>query len=486
MRHLPDFSQAKLLVMGDVMLDRYVWGTVNRISPEAPVPVVRTQETTDVLGGAGNVAANLSSLGCQVQLLGICGTDEPADRLYHLFDEKGVDGHLEVADDRPTITKTRIMSQGQQLFRLDKECDHPIPETAGDRLMEAFEKRLVDADGVILSDYGKGVFGRSGFTEAVIEKCRKAGVPVCVDPKGTDWERYCYATAITPNTAEFEAVAGAGLDRVPSEMSNAAKTLCRKFSLDALLVTRGGKGMCLVTGERPPYFIPSRAREVFDVSGAGDTVIAVFAAGLALRIPFAVAADLANRAAGIVVGQLGTRPVNLDALAADYAYGDPDDGVGRQDKILSRDAAACQVVEWQDRRFKVVFTNGCFDLLHPGHIQLLEQARAQGDCLVVGLNSDASVRRLKGPARPILTERDRSAVLSALACVDAVVIFEQDTPLELIGALKPDILVKGSDYALHEIVGRDVVEAYGGEVRRVQILDGYSTTRIADQLSRRE
>ena len=475
-------SQTRVLVIGDVMLDRYIWGDVRRISPEAPVPVVAVRHKTHVPGGAGNVASNLAGLGCPVTLVGLCGFDPEADILKSLLTQSGIDTCLHPVEHRPTITKTRVMAGIQQVCRIDDENTSPLDETLSNALFRIFESEIERAHAVVLSDYGKGVLQSSGLCASMIQTCRRRAVPVLVDPKGADWSRYRGASGITPNTAELELAAGV---RTPSldALSAAAARLIDAIDLEWLVTTRGPRGMVVSRrGGMQPVAIPAVAKEVYDVSGAGDTVIAVSAACLACGMDICDAAAVANTAAGIVVGKLGTQPILRSELEAALQVGVGQASSGGSIKILSAQAAAHQVRSWQSAGKTVVFTNGCFDLLHPGHIHILHQAKALGDKLVVGLNSDASVRRLKGPSRPILSERDRAALLSALEDVDAVVLFSEDTPIELITLLKPDILVKGDDYRIDQVVGRDVVTSYGGKVMLVPLLQGYSTTGIANRI----
>lgn len=471
----------KVLVIGDVMLDRYVWGEVKRISPEAPVQIVRVRDRSEVLGGAGNVAANLAGLKCPVFLVGIRGTDMAGERLCELLEKSGIESGLIADPLRPTITKTRIMAQGQQLLRLDEEEIEAPLEVVLDSVSCMIEKIMPECRAVVLSDYGKGLLTSGQFVRKVIGASRQRGIPVLVDPKGTDWERYQGATCITPNMAEFEAVAGPCTEPGRDVFEKEARAVLRRYGAEWLLVTRGPLGMSLFGGA-DHLAITARAREVYDVSGAGDTVIATLAAGVASGLSYADSAFLANMAAGIVVGKLGTQPVGRSELESAARLSGPNANGLSLSKVCSLEAAALQIKSWRASGTKIVFTNGCFDLLHPGHIQLLQLAKDLGERLIVGLNADVSVRRLKGQGRPILSERDRAALLTSLACVDMVVIFEEDTPLRLIGSLRPDILVKGADYRLEEVVGRDVVEQYGGKVVLVPIAEGFSTTGIVNKI----
>lgn len=477
------FADAHILVVGDTMLDRYIWGKVHRISPEAPVPVVQQRRISETLGGAGNVALNLASLGCPVTIIGVCGADAAAHSLKTLLTEKGITDEMVVDDLRPTITKTRIMAHKQQILRLDDENTAAIEPHVAAKIRKRYLANLDCCKVVIVSDYGKGIFADEAFVQEIIDAARRQGVPVLVDPKGTQWQRYRGATGITPNTAELEAVAGMALEENEPQLITSALHLRKQYGLEWLLVTRGGKGMCLISSASDPFLIPAQAREVYDVSGAGDTVIATMAAGLGIGMNMVEAARTANLAAGVVVGKLGTQPILASELNTALKYSHPQRFFPYSAaKMTHLDAALARMREWRIAGNKVVFTNGCFDLLHPGHISLLYQARALGDRLVVGLNTDASIRRLKGSGRPILSEQDRAAMLSALECVDLVVHFDEDTPLNLIKAIRPDILVKGSDYSPEQVVGKEIVESYGGCVKLVDIIKGYSTTGLTQKV----
>ena len=477
--NLNKFSQVHVLVIGDIMLDQYHWGEVKRISPEGPVPVVHIREKSFVLGGAGNVASNLSGLGCRTAIIGVTGSDRAGERIREKLQEKQIANQLIRNDSRATITKTRIMAQNQQLIRLDEENPDPLAPEIAAAVLQKVKDNLSHCHAVILSDYGKGLFQTENLCRDIISLCREHSLPVLVDPKGTDWERYRNATAITPNTAELGQAAGIDFHNEKESIIKSGRSIGKTLSVDWLVVTRGPKGMLLAGPDDQIVEIPSVAREVYDVSGAGDTVIATIAAAVAGGASFPEAATLANKAAGIVVGKIGTQPIHItelqSALQREESKSHPPLGLN----VHSLEEATVLIRAWRNAGKKIVFTNGCFDLLHPGHINLLHQARSFGDRLVIGLNSDASVKRLKGDTRPILSELDRAAILNALDCVDLVVLFSEDTPLNLISHLKPDILVKGADYQPDQVVGKDVVESYGGEVRLVQLLEGYSTTRIA-------
>ncbi|MGD9506814.1 MAG: D-glycero-beta-D-manno-heptose-7-phosphate kinase [Syntrophobacteraceae bacterium] len=475
----PDFGGASLLVFGDVMLDRYVWGSVRRISPEAPVPVVKVTSRTQALGGAGNVAANLAGLGCRTFLMGICGNDPNAVAIRLLLEEKGIADELVVHPTAPTTAKTRIMGQNQQLLRIDEEeTEGRQPPELLDKLLSAFKRIAREVDAVILSDYAKGALDRS-LPPRCISICSELGVPVFLDPKGAAWGHYRGATCITPNEMEFRAGAShLGIDELPfdEQMASVRKSL----DLGFILVTQGAKGMTLLDASGSVSSIPTTAREVFDVSGAGDTVIATLAASVASGASVRRAVQLANIAAGVVVGKVGTQPIKLSDLHSALRTSE----CAHSRKTLSLQEARIETASWRASGKRVVFTNGCFDILHSGHVKLLSEAAANGDKLIVGLNSDSSVRRLKGPSRPVISETERGAILSALKDVDMVVLFEEDTPLELIRALRPDVLVKGGDYTRETVVGHDLVESWGGRVALIDLEAGKSTTRLIEKINR--
>lgn len=472
-----NFAGNKIVVVGDIMLDVYYMGEVHRLSPEAPVPIVKVKKKMWTLGGAGNVALNLVKLGCRAVVLGVRGEDQAGERLSELNKKNKIIDGLIVDSNHSTTSKTRVLGQGQQLIRLDEEDDWKASEENRKKLLAQFEEAIDEADAVILSDYGKGVMNHIVPSE-IIWKCKKRKVPVFVDSKAGNWERFRGAACITPNIREVENVVGSAVENNKEALAETAQLLRRRYDFDWFVITRGPDGMCLVGAEASPLFAKATAREVYDVTGAGDTVIATLAAGIASGMDFPSATELANIAAGIVVGKLGSQPISLAELDAGSKIND----LGVQDackgKIFTLNAARLQVKAWQSIGEKVVFTNGCFDLLHPGHVHTLEQAKEQGNRLVVGINSDASIKRLKGTDRMIFPEQDRVKVLSAFGCIDLVVLFEEDTPLSLIKTLRPDILVKGADYKLKIVVGREIVESYGGRVHLVPLLEGYSIEGI--------
>ncbi|MDR5860078.1 bifunctional D-glycero-beta-D-manno-heptose-7-phosphate kinase/D-glycero-beta-D-manno-heptose 1-phosphate adenylyltransferase HldE [Halomonas eurihalina] len=471
---LTALERARLLVVGDVMLDRYLHGGTSRISPEAPVPVVRVEEDEDRPGGAANVALNIASLGARAALAGLVGDDGNADRLVHRLEDVGVSTHFVRSPDIPTITKLRVMSRNQQLIRLDFEEGLGKVDTQG--LAAQVEEALPDADLVILSDYGKGTLAD---VAALIARVRAAGKRVLVDPKGSDFSKYRGASVITPNLTEFEAVAGP----CPDDATLAARgeALRAELELEALLITRSEKGMTLIREGAEPLHLPTRAREVFDVTGAGDTVIGVLGLALAAGHGFPEAMTLANLAAGLVVAKPGTATLSIAELYT-AVHGDKLAEFG-----VIEEAPLCEAVRAaQARGERVVMTNGCFDILHAGHVAYLEHARQLGDRLIVAVNNDASIARLKGASRPINPLARRMQVLAGLGAVDWVVPFAEDTPQRLIEAVLPDVLVKGGDYQPEQIAGGEAVRAAGGEVKVLGFEDGVSTTAMISTILDRE
>lgn len=468
--HIPDFSRARILVVGDVMLDRYWHGDTSRISPEAPVPVVHIQQIEERPGGAGNVALNIASLGAKVTLLSICGDDNDADILENKLHAANINCQLLRMAAMTTITKLRVLSLHQQLIRLDFE--EKIPSLDYHALVRIFESLVNEFDAVVLSDYGKGALRNA---QTLIKIARTANVPVLVDPKGRDFTIYRGASLVTPNRKEFEEVVGVCSHE--SELAQKGQQLIKDLDLAALIVTRGEHGMTLLRPSEAELHLPTHAKEVYDVTGAGDTVIALLACGLAVGEPLPMAMAMANLGASIVVGKLGAAtvtPIELRrALATERAIGR---GILAEEQLL---------IAREDARHhgqRVVFTNGCFDILHAGHVAYLEQAKQLGDRLIVAVNSDASVSRLKGSERPINTLARRLAVLAGLSAVDWVVSFEDDTPERLLELLKPDVLVKGGDRSLDQIVGANLVHSYGGEVQALVLEEGCSTTAIVEKI----
>jgi D-beta-D-heptose 7-phosphate kinase/D-beta-D-heptose 1-phosphate adenosyltransferase len=459
------------------MLDRYLWGDVERISPEAPVPVFRIKERTEVAGGAGNVVRNLVGLGCLVEVVSVCGNDDAGDSVVGLMKHERVQSRILRDETRPTVTKTRVMARSQQLLRLDEEQVSPLDEDMSRKLIDVAKEACSNCDAIILSDYGKGVLSSAEGSREIISYGRSKNKLVMVDPKDKDWDRYRGATCVTPNISEIELVYGGTIGN-EDQLWKAMQKVIERYELSWLLVTRGPKGMAAMERSGDGMLIPTMAREVYDVSGAGDTVIATLTVAAAAGCTFLEAAKLANIAAGIVVGKVGTQPITRMELEASVKMNGFESCAAFSNKITSLSAAETQIKAWKATEQRIVFTNGCFDLLHPGHIHLLNCARKLGDRLVVGMNSDASVRRLKGPQRPILDERARASLLGSLDAVDLVVTFDEDTPENMLRVLKPDTLVKGDDYRANDVIGREIVESYGGKIHLVPILKGYSTTGI--------
>lgn len=470
MQYSSQFRQAKVLVLGDVMLDRYWFGATNRISPEAPVPVVKVQEIEERVGGAANVAMNIASLGVPVTLHGLIGQDDAGRALDTLLNAHHIQNHCVAVGTHPTITKLRILSRHQQLLRLDFE--EGFHNVAGDSLLAKLSAEIADYGALILSDYGKGTLNA---VQQMIQIARQANVPVLIDPKGTDFERYRGATLLTPNMSEFEAVVGHCASE--EEIVEKGLAMIKAYDLSALLVTRSEKGMTLLRPEQPVYHLPTQAKEVFDVTGAGDTVISVLATALADGRPLEEACYLANAAAGVVVGKLGTSTVSPAELE-NAIHQRSETGFG----VVDENALKAIINASKARGEKIVMTNGCFDILHPGHVSYLENARKLGDRLIVAVNTDESVKRLKGESRPINDLEARMAVLAGLASVDWVVPFSEDTPQRLIGDILPDLLVKGGDYKPEEIAGSQEVWANGGEVRVLNFENGCSTTNVIKKI----
>ena len=471
------FSKLKVLVVGDIMLDRYIHGDVDRISPEAPVPVIRHAQRYERAGGAANVAMNLAGLGCQTFLGGFWGNDSEQKELSAILDRAGIDTTGVVSSSLPTISKTRIVGRNQQLLRLDIESRDTPPEAEMKRLIDRAAALAAKVHAVILSDYAKGALSNE-LCGAVIHAARTAGVPVLADPKTPDFSKYSGATTVCPNLAELALATRISAHHTEALLT-AGQALAAEHDLQFLTVTMSEKGITLLRRDGR-YYSPARAREVFDVSGAGDTVIATLAASLAGGLKPETAVELANLAAGIVVGKVGTVPIARNELVAALT---PSTNLTASDKILDLDRLKLRVAEWRASGETIVFTNGCFDLLHVGHITLLEECRRFGSKLVLGLNDDASICRLKGPTRPIVGERERARVMASLAAVDAVVLFGEDTPLELIRAIRPNVLVKGGDYTVETVVGHEDVAASGGRVEIVPTVEGFSTTSIVKKLT---
>ncbi|MBI1238105.1 MAG: bifunctional D-glycero-beta-D-manno-heptose-7-phosphate kinase/D-glycero-beta-D-manno-heptose 1-phosphate adenylyltransferase HldE [Alphaproteobacteria bacterium] len=469
---VPAFVNAKVLCVGDLMLDRYVYGSVERISPEAPIPVLSVEREIAMLGGAGNVARNVAALGGTLHLVAAVGADAAGREVEALLHaEPRLKTSLVRLMARPTTVKSRLVAGTQQIVRADREDSSPLSPGESKAVISAALRALADVQVVILSDYAKGVLSPD-ITATLIAAAREAKVPVIVDPKSSDFARYHGANLLTPNARELAIASGlpVGSD---AAAAGAAQSILARVDIDAILVTRSEHGMTLVQRGAAPIHLSAHAREIADVSGAGDTVLASLGLAVAAGASLAEAARLANHAAGIVVGKVGTATVHpdelLDALQAERLR-------GSDTKTRSRGALLDLVAQWRARGLTIGFTNGCFDLLHPGHVSLLAQAKANCDRLIVGLNDDASVRRLKGPSRPINGETARATVLGSLQSVDAVTLFAEDTPLALIEAIRPDVLVKGADYTIDKVVGADFVQSYGGRVVLAALTEGQSTT----------
>jgi D-beta-D-heptose 7-phosphate kinase / D-beta-D-heptose 1-phosphate adenosyltransferase len=475
------FAGARMLVVGDLMLDRYLVGEVARISPEAPVPVVRLGRETASVGGAGNVALNLAGLGIHADVAGWTGNDASGNRIRELLGTAGVRVHgVAVVPGRTTTTKTRVLSRHQQLVRIDDE-DTDSPEEAERAGWDERVMLMLDDgyEAVVLSDYAKGVLS-AGFCRQLIERCNERGVPVLVDPKGLEYEKYEGATTITPNEGELAIVSEAS-EHDRDALTAAAGELCESLNLDFVTLTRGEAGITIVDSEGV-HHVPARAREVFDVSGAGDTAIATLAAAIAVGLERHDAAALANLAAGIIVGKTGTVPITQAELLDALGRGERSANIPLADKVSHLGSLEETVERWRSEGEVIGFTNGCFDILHAGHVNYLDWARRHCDRLVIGLNTDESVREQKGDGRPVNNEGARAAVLAGLAAVDAIVLFSESTPLNLVVALRPDVLVKGADYAEDDIVGAAEVRSWGGRVLRAPLLEGFSTTDLLGRI----
>jgi D-beta-D-heptose 7-phosphate kinase/D-beta-D-heptose 1-phosphate adenosyltransferase len=485
MDDLKRYQNLHILVMGDIILDRYIWGSVERTSPEAPVPIVRVESESWILGGAANVAHNLVSMGAKVSLFGVIGEDDNAAKLKQLLDEIGIKRQAVVADaSRPTILKTRVLAQGQQMIRVDREKEDLMSGDVRQRLLAQFKKAVKKVDGVVLSDYSKGLL-TADFLTKIISAARAARCPTVCDPKGLDFAKYRGVDVLTPNLKEAQSATRIAI-KDDASLRKAGFTLLRDLRSKAIAITRGAEGVTVFYDGSKTKQISAHRREVFDVTGAGDTFIshlalALFAGSPRTRsrgalsgAPIVEAAELANCAAAIAVTKLGVATITPGELLA----------------FIHEETAAVKrkslpelqriVLALRNRGKKIVFTNGCFDLLHIGHIEFLQQARRLGDCLIVGLNSDGSVRKLKGPPRPILNEDERADILSALHCVDFVIVFYEDTPELLLRTLRPDVLVKGKNVPAHEVVGNQIVRSYGGEVKRLPLFRNVSTSQLLE------
>jgi len=474
-----NLKHARVLCAGDVMLDHYIYGRVDRISPEAPVPVLHFEREERTLGGAGNVLRNLHVLGAKTCFVSVTGVDPAGQEIASMVAGLGgEEAHVLAERGRVTTMKTRYVAGAQQLLRADHERVAPMPAELRADFVKLAKEALKNHNVAILSDYAKGALG-DGLAAEIIAAAKAAGGRVVVDPKSHDYSAYRGASLLKPNRPELAAATKMSV-ATDDDVVAAARALIKAHDLGAMLVSCGKDGMLLVEGSGAPLKLAAEAREVFDVSGAGDTVVAVLAAALSAGAPLADAARLANTAAGVVVGKIGTAVVEPTELEAALLNRDTIE----QRKTLPLSLALDQIARWRRSRLKVGFTNGCFDLLHPGHVSLLDQAKASCDRLVVGINSDESVVRLKGPERPVQNQEARAAVLSSLAAVDVVVIFDGDTPVELIEAIRPDLLVKGADYRLDQVVGAEIVQSYGGKVLLAELTPGFSTTATIARAAR--
>lgn len=467
----------KIAVIGDIMVDRYVFGDVSRISPEAPVPVNRVSSVKEVLGGAGNVASNLANLDCQVYLGGVAGDDDHGRMLQQLLDEDGVNtSGVLYEKNRSTITKMRILGDRQQMMRLDFETIRSIDSAEESKLVNWLETLCKDGlQGIVVSDYGKGVCTASLLAQ-VFRLAKEHNVQTIVDPKGSDWSKYDGATCITPNVKELGESVGYVVDNTDEAIITAAKEVLAKLDVEYIVATRSAKGITVVAKDGRTWHNPATQQEVFDVSGAGDTVVSMMITCLTSRLSMRLALHIANGAAGIVVSKVGTYPIHRSELIELWQSLQE----GEHTKPLyTKEEMKSLIDQWQANDEVVVFTNGCFDILHRGHITYLQEAAQLGRHLIIGLNSDDSVKRLKGETRPIVSEQDRAALLSALGCVDGVVLFEEDTPADLLAYLRPNILVKGGDYKKEDIIGRESVD----EVEVLSFKDGYSTSDIVKKIA---
>ena len=456
------------------MLDRFVYGDVDRISPESPVPVLRVTSERASLGGVGNVAHNVSALGGQVILVAVVGDDAQSREVSTLLSTlSNCQSHLSTDPNRRTTVKTRCIGGNQQIVRIDHDPDLPLDGDTQRDIVQTALKHMPDCDVVVLSDYGKGVLSETTLRQ-LLRYAKELEKPTVVDPKGPDYSVYAGASVITPNLKELAAASSCAVG-TDWEVEQAARRILECFDIGAVVATRSEKGMTVVDRELGCHHIASLARQVYDVSGAGDTVVAVLACGLGGEVDLIKAADLSNLAAGVVVAKLGTAAVSqLELMSAIGSR----DHFAHQSKLLTFSRLTASVEDWRRQNRRIGFTNGCFDLLHPGHVKLFSEARNLCDVLIVGVNTDDSVRRLKGPTRPIQDEMSRVTILSSLTQIDALVLFPQDTPIELITMIKPDLLVKGADYRLEQVVGADVVRTYGGEIHLVDLEEGHSTTRL--------
>lgn len=468
----------RIAVIGDLMVDRYVFGDVSRISPEAPVPVNRVKQMKEVLGGAANVAANLANLDVHVYVGGVAGQDTHGNLLQDLLGSNGIDkSGVVISNERSTITKMRILGARQQMMRLDFETVRDVDQQEEEALIRWLtilcQKGL---DGIVISDYGKGVCTDT-LLRQVFNLANQYMIPTIVDPKGAQWNKYDGATFITPNVKELSERVGYSIRNDDDNIVTAAKEALDTNHIQYIIATRSEKGISVIARDGRIWHNPATQQDVFDVSGAGDTVVATMICSIAANLSMRTALHVANGAAGIVVSKVGTYPIHRQELID--LWMSLQKGKSIEKSLYSWEEMKTLVRQWQDQGDTVVFTNGCFDILHRGHITYLQEAAQLGDRLIIGLNSDASVRRLKGEARPLVGEEDRAYLLSALSCVDGVVLFDEDTPSQLLETIRPNILVKGGDYKVEEVIGREFVDS----VQILSFKDGYSTTNVVNKIA---
>ena len=477
---LPNFSGKLVLILGDVMLDRFVYGDAERISPEAPIPILTVRHEFVMPGGAANVARNVVSMGGRVALIGVVGDDAAGLQLRDLLSKlDGVEADFVVSHIKPTTEKVRYVASRQQILRVDTEDRRELP-AEGDEILTRFQSRIADANVVILSDYAKGVLSEH-VVQTAIAVARTARTPIVVDPKHKDFHRYDGGTIITPNLRETAIATRMAGDDDESVSTMANAVLMTVPNTQAVLVTRGAQGMTLVERGNAVHHLPAVKKEIFDVSGAGDTVVAMLALSLAAGLSLVAASNLANVAAGIAVSKVGTAAVTIGELTL-ALYSEA--RLEASTKLVSLTEALEYVAGWRALGEQIGFTNGCFDLIHTGHISLLSQARRHCTRLIVGLNSDASVRRIKGANRPIQDQNTRGVVLASLAGVDLVVSFDEDTPFTLLKNIRPDILIKGADYTIEQVIGAEFVRSYGGKVMLAELTPNQSTTGIISRIER--
>lgn len=463
-----DFSKVSVLVVGDIILDNYLWGSVDRISPEAPVPIANIHRVSFAPGGAANVANNIVSLGARTLLVGTAGEDLNRGHLDRTLKEHSIENSL-ITIGSPTTTKIRVISNHQQMLRIDFEDSTPVDDNIKEQITGLVRSRIGDFNVVVISDYNKGVCTPE-ICRNIIAAAKEKNIPVIIDPKGKDWSKYNGATLVTPNLKELNDVTNHKVVNDNQAVEQSVKNIFSNYDFAHLLITRSEKGMTLAGPDSVKHFT-TKAKEVYDVSGAGDTVIAALSVGIGAGFPLHKSVEFANLSAGIVVGKLGTVPVKKE----DFATISPIDS-----KILTTDELAAAINTLRKQNKRIVFTNGCFDILHIGHVRYLEKAKELGDVLILGLNTDASVKRIKGENRPVNNEHDRAVVLGSLSSIDYIVMFDEDTPADLISRIKPDFLVKGGDYRIEDVVGRESA----GEVVLIDFIDGYSTTGIIEKMSR--